>query len=417
MTQPRLSPIRHIRLNPRHPRSTNQQKITIMKKLYFYLLFLPLWGFVGIAHASVAVQVLNTNFTNKTVTLRVEYANAVNDRVWVWIYLCSMQGMYQPAEISAALATSGNVLYTTTNTRGFFVTASPATITATLSNAPDPFSCCAYGSDTPPSATLNSGTYTFKGTPPFTLTDADGITTQTVTENTLPVSAFTITPVTITDKTGYPDIFSFCLYTGSDLYMDASHLCQQRTSGAKNWEAWIKDTRDNELYRIVLMPDDNWWLAQNVKFANTGSARDDCNKEECGRFYTGAQASGNWGGSSGYGQGKQGVCPPGWIIPIGTEVLTMVNACGSTNAIRAAALRSYNSTCTPINDTYGFASLISRNTGAGGGAPDAWRTNDCSGCSCSFGIDQSTSGTTCDSIDIRSTGCGSHAKPVRCFRL
>ncbi|MDR1895411.1 MAG: hypothetical protein LBR10_01305, partial [Prevotellaceae bacterium] len=259
----------------------------MMKKLLL-LLFLPLWGFGGIAHASVTVQVLATDFPNKQVTLLVEYDNAVNDRVWVWIYLCSMQGMFQPAEISAATGT--NVAYTSTNTRGFFVTASPATVTATLSNVSGQFSCCAYGSDSPPNITLSNGTYTFKGTPPFTLIAANGTTTQTVTENTLPASALTITPVFLTDETGYPNIF--CPYTGIDLYNVAAYFCQPRASGAQNWEAWIKDARDNELYRIVYMPDNKWWLAQNVKYAATGDAHSGCDKEECGRRYTGAQASG-----------------------------------------------------------------------------------------------------------------------------
>jgi uncharacterized protein (TIGR02145 family) len=266
-SQPRLSPICEI-YGSKSVKSVdkNQQKITIMKKLYYFFLLLPLWGFGGFAHASVSVQVLGTDFTNKTVTLRVEYANAVNDRAWVWIYLCSMQGMFQPAVISAASATSGSVLYLSTNTRGFFVTSSPATITATLDNATGQFSCCAYGSDTPPSATLNSGTYTFKGTPPFILTAADGTTTQTVTGNTLPASALTITPVILTDETGYPDFFSFCNYAGNDLFIDATHSCRQRTSGAKNWEAWILDSRDNELYRIVFLPDNKWWTAEEMRY-------------------------------------------------------------------------------------------------------------------------------------------------------
>jgi uncharacterized protein (TIGR02145 family) len=412
MTQPRLSPIRVIRLNPRHPRSTNQQKITIMKKLYFFFLLLPLWGVVGVVHASVAVQVLGTDFTNKTVTLHVEYDNAVNDRVWVWIYLCSMQGMFEPAEISAASATSGSVFYLSTNTRGFFVTASPATITATLSNAPDPFSCCAYGSDTPPNMTESNGTYTFKGTPPFMLIAADGTTTQTVTGNTLPASALTITPVILTDETGYPNIF--CPYTGSDLYNVAAYFCQPRASGAKNWEAWIQDSRDNELYRIVLMPDNKWWLAQNVKYAATGDAHSGCNKDQCGRYYTGAQASDSWGGSSGYGQGKQGVCPPGWIIPIGTEVTTLVNACGSTNAEITAALRAHNSSCTPINDTYGFASHIGVHERVATANTSSWRTNDAESYYCGLGIDLRPGASLCASLFIQS-GC-SRGSAVRCFR-
>jgi hypothetical protein len=288
--------------NPRHPSKSassafpNQQfnkKITIMKKLLF-LFFLPLWGFGGIAHASVTVQVLATDFPNKQVTLRVEYVNAVNDRAWVWIYLCSMQGMFQPAEISAASATSGSVLYLSTNTRGFFVTASPATITATLSNAPDPFSCCAYGSDTPPNMMESNGTYTFKGTPPFILTDACGTTTQTVTEKTLPASALTFTPVFITDETGYPVVS--CPYTGCDLFIDATHLCQKLTIGAKNWEAYIIDSRDSEIYRITQFSDNSWWFAEDYR-GSYGYER------TCGakRFYSATD--------------KANDCPAGWALP------------------------------------------------------------------------------------------------------
>jgi hypothetical protein len=296
-SQPRLSPICEI-YGSKSVKSvdTNQQKITIMKKLYFFFLLLPLWGVGGVAHASVAVQVLATDFPNKTVTLRVEYDNAVNDRAWVWIYLCSMQGMFQPAEISAASATSGSVLYVSTNTRGFFVTASPATVTATLDNASGQFSCCAYGSDAPPNITVNNDTYTFKGTPPFTLIAADGAATQTVPGNTLPVSALTITPVTITDETGYPNFISFCNYTGGDLYVDVSHLCQQLTSGAKNWEAYIIDARDNEIYRITQFSDNSWWFAEDYR-GSYGYVL------TCGtkRFYSPTD--------------KANDCPAGWKLP------------------------------------------------------------------------------------------------------
>jgi hypothetical protein len=302
----------------------------MMKKLYFFFLLLPLWGFGGFAHASVTVQVLNTDFTNKTVTLHVEYANAVNDRVWVWIYLCSMQGMFQPAEISAASATSGNVLYTATNTRGFFVTASPATVTATLDNASGRFSCCAYGSDAPPNMTESNGTYTFKGTPPFILTDADGAATQTVTENTLLASALTITPVTITDETGYPNFISFCNYTGSDLYVDVSHLCQQLTSGAKNWEAYIIDARDSEIYRITQFSDNSWWFAEDYR-GNYGY------QITCGakRFYSATDKSND--------------CPAGWMLPSSAQIEARYSGDATSDAWNAPLNRNgwlYNHTST-----------------------------------------------------------------------
>jgi uncharacterized protein (TIGR02145 family) len=407
MTQPRLSPICEI-YSSKSVKSvdTNQQKITIMKKLYFFFLLLPLWGFVGLAHASVTVLVLDTDFTNKTVTLRVEYANAVNDRAWVWIYLCSMQGMYQPAEISAASVTSGNVQYVSTNTRGFFVIASPATVTATLSNAPDQFSCCAYGSDTPPNMTKNNGTYTFKGTSPFTLIAADGATTQTVTEKTLPASALTMTPFTLTDKTGYP----FCIYTGSDLYIDASHLCQPRASGAQNWEAWIKDARDDKLYRIVYMPDNQWWLAQNVKYS-VGSAISGCTEEECGLAYTWAQAYASYaGGSSGSEGNVQGVCPPGWLLPIRATFSTLVSSLG-TESIACSHLRPVNNTCSPKTNGYGWAGTYGVHNGARQTAYASYYTNDLGredGC----GIDR-----PCDFLVYIDNGESSNRGVVRCYRV
>jgi signal peptidase I len=194
-----------------------------------------------------------------------------NNHVWVWVDFCPVSGVspgtFAKAEISAVSVTSGT--YTDLNGRGFFVTASGTTVTATLSNAPNPpdkFNWCAYGSDYPPNVTANGGTYTLRGTPPFALITANGATTQTVNGTTIATSAVTITPVTITDETGYPG--DFCIYTGSDLYIDGTHLCQQRTSGAKNWEAYIKDGRDNQVYRITQFLDGSWWMAEDMNNAD-----------------------------------------------------------------------------------------------------------------------------------------------------
>jgi uncharacterized protein (TIGR02145 family) len=143
-----------------------------------------------------------------------------------------------------------------------------------------------------------------------------------------------------------------CPYTGSDLYIDATHLCRQRTSGAQNWEAWIKDARDNELYRIVLMPDNKWWLAQNLKYAATGNQPTTCTKDECGRRYTKTQAR----GSTGSGSGKQGICPNGWIFPILSEYTALRNSISANAVVVCQRLQAISVTCTGGNDYYGWAS-------------------------------------------------------------
>jgi hypothetical protein len=171
----------------------------MMKKLFFLFTLLASIA----ASATVTVTPLSTDFTNKTVTFRVVYSAAHNNRAWVWIDLCPVSGVtpstFQTAVISAASATGNNVIYSSTNTRGFFVTASPATVTATLDNASGKFNWCAHGSDYPPNAVINAaGGYTLKGTPPFTVNSTklgDGV--RTFGAGTCITS--------ITDLTGNPD--------------------------------------------------------------------------------------------------------------------------------------------------------------------------------------------------------------------
>jgi hypothetical protein len=176
-----------------------------MKKIIF-LFFLPLWGLGGFvsAHATVTVTPLSTDFTNKKVTFRVEYANAANNRAWVWIDLCPVSGVtlstFQTAVISAVSAIGGSVDNASLNGRGFYVTTNPSTVTAMLSNATGKFNWCAYGSDFPPNAVENGSSYTLKGSPPFILTTASG----TMSVNAKVYSGADITA--LTDATGCPGV-------------------------------------------------------------------------------------------------------------------------------------------------------------------------------------------------------------------
>ncbi|MDR0581681.1 MAG: hypothetical protein LBG31_01840 [Prevotellaceae bacterium] len=297
-----------------------------MKKIFF--LFAMFVNVAASAQSHINIEMLSATYTTSpTVKFRVSWSSipAVtgqthNAKVWVWIDFLKLNAdntttgnTWTRAEISATPAVSSSPASTATldasTNKGFWlngVTGSySATVTATLTNIPTntKFNWCAYVSDCPPGITAANGTYTFKGTPPFILKAANG-SAQTVTGNTLPAASLTIAAVTLTDKTECPGVF--CAYTGSDLYIDGTHLCQLRSSGAQNWEAWIKDTRDNELYRIVYMPDNKWWLAQNVKIAGyngstVGSAVSGCTKDECGRRYTYTETIAAWGGTGGTG--------------------------------------------------------------------------------------------------------------------
>jgi uncharacterized protein (TIGR02145 family) len=363
-----------------------------MKQIFF--LFAMLASVTASAQVT-HVEPAGANYANKTVSFRVWWnagsRNATHlSKVWVWVDYITMNSNNTTSGNTWTRATVGTVSggvtsFDGSNRKGFWLegnasTNYSATLTVQLTNVPDNFNWCAYVSDYPPNVTLDKGTYTFKGTTNFIVSSqAQPVTTKTIAKASLSVTSAS----TFTDATGCPGIGSlYCPYTGSDLYMDATHLCRQRTSGAQNWEAWIKDTRDNELYRIVYMPDSKWWLAQNVKLAsyggnNAGTAYSNCNKDECGRGYTRSETIAAWGGTSGIGENKQGVCPSGWILPSYVQYQTLFNAidnsiswsaystsadCGGycfTNAAVVVRMRnsSWPTLCAAGNDYYGWSHL------------------------------------------------------------
>jgi uncharacterized protein (TIGR02145 family) len=291
-----------------------------MKKTFFFFAMLASVA----ASATVTVTPISTDYAEKQVTFKVAWTNTPsapnNNRVWIWIDFCPVTGTqpaatFSPATITSPVKTGGNGTISGLNGRGFFIahaaTNAGTTITATLSNAPvGKFNWCAYGSDAPPNVTYNNvtyngGTYTFKGTPPFKLVSVDGSQTQEFNKNSITVSEIGFVPKNFTDATGCLGV-GFCPYTGSDEVIDASHFCNLRTSGAKNWEAYIQDSRDNNIYRIVQMPDNKWYTAQNLNYRSVtyycyGNNAANCN-ESNGVWYKPAQVTAT-------------LCPNGWHVP------------------------------------------------------------------------------------------------------
>ena len=172
-----------------------------MKKiLFFFALFASI-----AANAAVTVTPLDVNYGTKTVTFKVAWTgSAANNRVWVWVDLCPVTGTspgaFAKAVINGAVATAGSIATVSGNTRGFYVTTNPSTVTATLSNASGKFNWCAYGSDYPPNAIDNSSGYALRGSPPFIITTSAGTTAV----NTTTYSGGTITA--LTDATGCPGV-------------------------------------------------------------------------------------------------------------------------------------------------------------------------------------------------------------------
>ncbi|MDR0693798.1 MAG: hypothetical protein LBF81_00665 [Prevotellaceae bacterium] len=330
------------------------------KHLFFFAMLMSVAASAQVTH----VEPVSANYANKTVSFRVWWNAGSRDathlsKIWAWVDYIKVNAdnttsgnTWTRAAVSAASPTA-SVSYDDSNRQGFWLQGNSgsysATVTVQLNITETKFNWCAYVSDYPPNVTLDKGTYTFKGTVNFIVSShAQPVTTKTVTRTSLTINSSS----TFTDATSCPGIGNlYCPYTGSDLYMDVTHLCQQRTSGAKNWEAWIKDTRDNEYYRIVLMPDNNWWLAQNLKYAGAGYPAVGCTPDECGRAYPPADVR---NGST--GANIQGLCPSGWLLPVNNNWTTLRNNIGNNQAA-LAALRVPTSPCGGATNVYGFADI------------------------------------------------------------
>ena len=348
------------------------------------------------------IEPVSANYANNTVSFRVWWNAGSRDaahlsKAWVWVDYITVNSNNTTSGNTWTRATVGTISggvtsYDGSNRQGFWLegnasTNYSATLTVQLTNVPAKFNWCAYVSDFPPNVTVANGTYTFKGTPPFTLIAANGTTSQTVTGTTLVASALTITPATIRDKTECPGVF--CMYSGSDLYIDATHFCQQRISGAQNWEAWIKDTRDNELYRIVLMPDNKWWLADNIRYTK-GNTIGNCSNNDaarcatpCGRWYNPTEILDASAWSTTNPSITRGICPVNWHIPSEAETKAMLISLSETTDIKRLVALKSNNTIAPMwtacgstgvlagSDRYGF-SMYPCGCDCGG---DRWTTD------------------------------------------
>jgi uncharacterized protein (TIGR02145 family) len=127
--------------------------------------------------------------------------------------------------------------------------------------------------------------------------------------------------------------------------------CRRRPAPAKNWEAFIRDDRtgDCQFYRVVQMPDDRWWFAENLVYRSSDLGEEILNSvsiEDSAKYF---RANGSYNfdinmhlgvmyrrptfmrinGSgeltpdvpvnttdgSKYWSTSRGICPQGWLIP------------------------------------------------------------------------------------------------------
>jgi hypothetical protein len=120
-------------------------------------------------------------------------------------------------------------------------------------------------------------------------------------------------------------------------------------------------------------------------------------------------------GSSGASGNVQGVCPPGWLLPIIANYATLSTQIGNAATV-CAALRPLNSCCAPILDTYGFANKFGLLNGVQSCIGSHWYTND-QNREDGFTVDDNYATHNCDLVLlINEAECEPYGCHVRCFR-
>jgi uncharacterized protein (TIGR02145 family) len=156
---------------------TNQQKITIMKKLYYFLLLLPLWGSGGLS-AQVSVELMGKTPPQVFFTVSWGAKAPYNNKIWVLAQVSTSGIGAEERALVTEVSATGATASTVTGHRGFWLETSgvngSATVSATLGLAPgvEHFNWCVYAFDYPPNAVLQpDGSYQLRGSPPFIIND------------------------------------------------------------------------------------------------------------------------------------------------------------------------------------------------------------------------------------------------------
>jgi hypothetical protein len=202
--------------------------------------FLAMFASVA-ASAQTTVQIMPVSATyteTPSIQFKVSWTNQSTDnhRNKVWLFVDfqpvispTQKGNWQPATITGTVQKTAGTVSEQSN-RGFFIegttTNFSATVTVQLSNINDPFNWCAYASDYPPNAvinraTLTNGTYTLRGTPPFTI---DGTYTTSMSTYSGPFIK------SITDKTKCPGITYASTFTGCGVLIEQQSVATVYTN-------------------------------------------------------------------------------------------------------------------------------------------------------------------------------------------
>ncbi len=161
--------------------ATNSKKIfaTLLTVLAIALLgFTPRLSY---AASCVSVRQVAANYNTKQVTFDVVWSTCTgthNYKTWVIVDYRTVNADGSKGAWTRAAISGTSVGTLVSASKGVWVTGSASKtqrVTLTLSGMPAQFDWCASALDYPPQAIMNNGSYTLKGTPPFTINSSTAL--------------------------------------------------------------------------------------------------------------------------------------------------------------------------------------------------------------------------------------------------
>ncbi len=195
-----------------------------MQKIYCLLLLL-LCAPVGYAASCVSVKQVSANYATKQVTFDVVWSTCTgthNYKTWIIVDYRTVNANGTKGAWTRATVSGTSIGTLVSASKGVWVTGSASKtqrVTLTLSGMPARYDWCANALDYPPQAIMSNGTYTLKGTPPFTI---NGSTTLGANVKTYTGACVT----SVTDVTNNPEgIVTNPAFTAGAIASTGQALC------------------------------------------------------------------------------------------------------------------------------------------------------------------------------------------------
>jgi len=180
-----------------------------MKKVFLFLIGAT-FACTGFTQTCVTAKQVRTDYEKNKVTFSISWGDCKGDnsnhRNTVWVFV-DYRDVGSSSWTRATISNKSAGTFAPNNDKGLWIygaSSTTQTITLDLDILTNKYDWCAFATDYPPQAIYNNGSYTLKGTPPFTYITTAGVIMSTTSRTVTDVCLSAITDATGCTGTAQP---------------------------------------------------------------------------------------------------------------------------------------------------------------------------------------------------------------------